>query len=92
MVTESDNKTTEKVAKAAHEAIDKIAASADQVEARIRQTAAEAQSNIQERADRAQRMSEDVITNVQNYVYEHPLASITMAFAAGIVLSRLLRR
>jgi len=92
MVTEPHNKTTDKVTKAAHEAIDKMATSADQVERRIRQTAAEAQVNMRGTTDRAQRMSEDVITDIRQYMYERPVASIVMAFAAGIIFSAILRR
>ncbi len=92
MATESQSHTTDKIAKAAHEAVDKMAASADQVETRVRQSAAEAQSTMREKTDQAQRMSEDAIVNVRNYVHEHPFASLGLAFAAGIVFSALLRR
>lgn len=92
MVTEPPNKATDKVAKAAHEAIDKMAAGADQVESRIRQTAADAQVNVRDTTGRAQRMSEDVVTEVRQYVYERPVASVVMAFAAGIIFSAFLRR
>lgn len=92
MVTESHNKTTDKVVKAAHEAVEKLATGADQLETRIRQSAAEAQSSVREGTGRAQRMSEDMITEVREYVHERPVASIMMAFAAGIIFSALLRR
>jgi ElaB/YqjD/DUF883 family membrane-anchored ribosome-binding protein len=92
MVTGPHNKTTDKVTKAAHEAIDKMATSADQVERRIRQTATDAQVNMRGTTDRAQRMSEDVITDIRQYMYERPVASIVMAFAAGIIFSAILRR
>lgn len=92
MVTESHNKTTDKVVKAAHEAVDKLATGADQLETRIRQTAADAQSSVHDRTGRAQRMSEDVITDVREYVNERPVASIMLAFAAGVIFSALLRR
>lgn len=92
MVTEPQNKTTDKVAKAAHEAIDKMAAGADQMESRIRQGAADAQLNVRGTTDRAQRLSADTVTDVRQYVYERPVASIVMAFAAGIIFSALFRR
>ncbi len=92
MVTESHSRTSDKLAKAAHEAVDKVAAGADQIEDRIRQTAAEVQHSARERADRAQRMSEDTIANVQDYVHAHPMASLGLAFVAGIVFSAFMRR
>jgi ElaB/YqjD/DUF883 family membrane-anchored ribosome-binding protein len=92
MATEPQSRTTDKIAKAAHEAIDKMATGADQVEARVRQTAADAQSSMRERTDKAQRMSEDALANMRDYVHEHPIASLGMAFAAGIIFSALLRR
>lgn len=92
MVTDPQNRTTEKVARAAHEAVDKVAASADEVESRVRQTAADAQITMRERTGRAQRASEDVVTDMREYVFERPVASLAMAFAAGIIFSVLLRR
>ncbi|MBA2493032.1 MAG: DUF883 family protein [Gammaproteobacteria bacterium] len=92
MIQESTNRTTDKVAAAAHEAVDKMAASADQIEERVRHSANRAQDQARDAADRAQRMSEDVVTDVRHYVYEHPVASLGMAFAAGLVFSALLRR
>ncbi len=92
MVTESQSKTTDKVARAAHEAVDKIATTADHLESRIRQTTGDAQYNVRDTADRAQRMSEDLINDVRDYVHERPVASIMMAFAAGIIFSTFLRR
>jgi ElaB/YqjD/DUF883 family membrane-anchored ribosome-binding protein len=92
MIHESTNRTTDKVAAAAHEAVDKMAATADQVEERVRHTANRAQDHARDSAERAQRMSEDVITDVRRYVYEHPVASLGIAFATGVVFSALLRR
>ena len=92
MITELQSKTTDNAARAAHEAVDKIATSADQLESRIRQTAFDVQHNVRDTADRAQRMSEDLITEVREYVHERPVASIMMAFAAGIIFSAFLRR
>jgi ElaB/YqjD/DUF883 family membrane-anchored ribosome-binding protein len=92
MIHESQNRTTDKVAAAAHEAVDKMATSADQIEERLRERAARAQVSARDAADRAQRMSEDVVTDVRHYVHEHPFASLGIAFTAGLVFSALLRR
>jgi ElaB/YqjD/DUF883 family membrane-anchored ribosome-binding protein len=92
MTIETDPRTSERVAKAVQEAIDKIAASADEIEGRIRQTAADAEQNVRARADHAHRVSEDAIANIQKYVHAHPVASLGMAFAAGVVFSAILRR
>ena len=92
MIHESQDRTTDKVAAAAHQAVDKMAESADQIEDRLRERAARAQVRARDTADRAQRMSEDVVTDVRDYVHEHPFASLGIAFAAGLVCSALLRR
>lgn len=92
METESQSRTADKIAKAAHEAAEKIATTADHLESRIRQTTADAQHNVRDTKDRAQRMSEDLINDVRDYVHERPVASIMMAFAAGIIFSTFLRR
>lgn len=92
MEAESQSRTADKIAKSAHEAADKIATTADHLESRIRQTTADAQHNVRDTKDRAQRMSEDLINDVRDYVHERPVASIMMAFAAGIIFSTFLRR
>jgi ElaB/YqjD/DUF883 family membrane-anchored ribosome-binding protein len=91
MVIES-NRTTDKAAEAAHEAVERIAARVDQIEEHLRQTAADARMSLRETAGRAQRASQDVVTDVRHYVFEHPVASLGIAFAAGVVFSALLRR
>jgi len=92
MIQESTNRTTDKAATAAHEAVDKMAATADNIEERVRHSANRAQDQARDTADRAQRISADVITDVRHYVYEHPVASLGISFAAGLVFSALLRR
>ena len=92
MIQESTNRTTDKAAAAAHEAVDKMATTADNIEERVRHSANRAQDQARDTADRAQRISADVITDVRHYVYEHPVASLGISFAAGLVFSALLRR
>jgi ElaB/YqjD/DUF883 family membrane-anchored ribosome-binding protein len=91
MAIESD-RTTDKAAEAAHEAVERMAARVDQIEDHLRQTAADARMSIRETAGKAQRASHDVVTDVRQYVFEHPVATLGIAFAAGVVFSALLRR
>jgi len=85
-------RTTEQLRSAAHETIDRVAQAATGAEQRIRETAAEAA----ERAHRTQAQAGDAIdrgvAELKGYVKTNPIATAGIAFAAGVIVSSLLRR
>ncbi|HUO82182.1 MAG TPA: hypothetical protein VM616_04920 [Gammaproteobacteria bacterium] len=84
--------TTNRATEVAHEAIDRAAASAGPAEDRLRETATEARARLRQSGERLQERSGDLAQQTQRYVDEHPLASLGIAFAAGLVVASLLRR
>lgn len=84
--------TTEKASEAAHVAVDKVAEKAAVAETRLRQTVNSGAEQLQEKKEEAKQGTEDVIAQVRGYTQENPLAAAGIAFAAGLIVSRLLRQ
>lgn len=76
---------TKKVTDAADEAIDKVADKAAEVEEKVREKADEARDKVEQQAV-------ELSAAVCHYVNEKPIASLGIAFVAGLVASSLLRR
>ncbi len=81
METTVEPTTTERAAKAAHDAIDRMAARGGIAELRARR----ASMKVAEQ-------SREVRHNMNDYVNQHPVASLAMAAAAGFIVRALLRR
>ena len=79
--TVKSHPATERVAQAAHEAVDRASGPAGRAEERLRESASNAQACGQEMTGK-----------VTDYVRSHPLTSIGIAAAAGLVIGALLRR
>ena len=73
--------TTDKVSKSAHEAFDKIASATSQ--------AAEA---LGEKGEQLKHAEQQLMKNCRSYVRDNPITSLSIAVAAGFLLSRLLSR
>lgn len=84
--------TSQKVALSAHDTIDRAADVAARAEQSVRESAAMADERVRETANRALDEGAAGVKRARDYVGEHPLASVGIAFAAGIVAAALLRR
>jgi ElaB/YqjD/DUF883 family membrane-anchored ribosome-binding protein len=84
--------TTSRAAKAAHNVIDETAAKAEPVELQIREKAAVAGEKAEATQEKAREQLDQSLAKAERFVKEKPLASAGIAFAAGIVVSALLRR
>jgi ElaB/YqjD/DUF883 family membrane-anchored ribosome-binding protein len=84
--------TTSRAAKAAHNVIDETAAKAEPVELQIREKAAVAGEKAEATQEKAREQLDHSLAKAERIVKEKPLASAGIAFAAGIVVSALLRR
>ncbi len=83
---------TQKAASAAHEAVDRAAESAGKAEERLREAAAAGEQRLRETGEEARVMAERAMDHVREYTKENPLAAAGIAFAAGVIFSRLLSR
>ncbi len=83
---------SERATSAAHEAVDQIGAQAAKAEEHLRTKAEDVRRRSGEMRDRARFMGEDAKVATTDYVRERPLASLAMAFGAGILFSILTRR
>lgn len=83
---------TQRVAERAHQTIDRAAEVASEAEETVRGTAARAAEKLKVSEERAAETLEDGVERVRTYVERNPLTSAGIAFAAGLVVSVLLRR
>ena len=83
--------TTEKVRVKAHEAVDSAASRVEDVERRIREEAAEAQVKLAETKEVATEQFENSLAQMESFIRKRPMTAAGIAFAAGILVSRLVR-
>jgi ElaB/YqjD/DUF883 family membrane-anchored ribosome-binding protein len=83
---------SERATHAAHETIDRVGERAARVEEQVRDTAAQAADRARELRDQASEKLQDQLEGVSLYIRKHPLQSAAIAFAAGVLVSSLLRR
>jgi ElaB/YqjD/DUF883 family membrane-anchored ribosome-binding protein len=76
----------------AHETVDRVAESANQAEQEVRDAAARTAKKAKQAQEQALDAAEDGMQKVRSYVEQNPLASAGIAFAAGLILSSLVRR
>ena len=87
-----ESPATESAKRYAHDAVDSVAESAAQAERKIREFGATAEEQVRDRAQAARAQADDTVERVRRYAEEKPLAAAGIAFAAGLLLSRLLSR
>ena len=61
-------------------------------EERLREAAAAGEQRLRETGEEARIVAERTMDHVREYTKENPLAAAGIAFAAGVILSRLLSR
>lgn len=83
--------TTEKARVRAHDAVDSTADRAENVERKIREEAAQAQVKLAEKKESAAEQFEDSISRLESFIRKRPMTAAGIAFAAGILASRLTR-
>jgi ElaB/YqjD/DUF883 family membrane-anchored ribosome-binding protein len=73
--------TLDKISDSAHEAFDKVASATSQ--------AAEA---LGEKGEQLKKTEQQLMKNCRGYISDNPITSVSIAVAAGFLLSRLLSR
>jgi ElaB/YqjD/DUF883 family membrane-anchored ribosome-binding protein len=84
--------TTDTVTDAAHGAVERAADSVGKAEERIREKAASSERQLRESSAEARASTERAIDHLRQYTQDNPLTAAAIAFAAGLVVSRILSR
>jgi len=74
-------KTIDKASRSAHEAYDKIA-----------NATSNAAETLGEKGEQLQKAEQQLMKNCRGYISDNPITSVSIAVAAGFLLSRLLSR
>lgn len=85
-------RATEQVASAAHGAVDRAAETAARAEERLREAAAAGEQQLREKGEEVRVTAERALDHVRQYTRDNPFAAAGIAFAAGMILSRLMSR
>ena len=88
----ADSRTSDRLASMAHDTIDKVAETAAHAEKQARDAASRAAEKAREAESQVRAAADQSIKGVRSYVEQNPFASAGIAFAAGVILSSLLRR
>jgi ElaB/YqjD/DUF883 family membrane-anchored ribosome-binding protein len=80
----------DRMVQSAHEAVDRFAEKAAPALEKIRTTMGSATEKLPMSKDELSAMQEEWVSSLRDTVREHPIASLAVAAAAGIVISRML--
>jgi ElaB/YqjD/DUF883 family membrane-anchored ribosome-binding protein len=89
---EPGNPTTDRIAGMAHDGIDQVARTANHAEHSIRDVAAKTSEAAKHTQEQAAATANESLRKLRLYVEENPLTTAGIAFAAGVLLSSLVRR
>jgi ElaB/YqjD/DUF883 family membrane-anchored ribosome-binding protein len=88
----NEQQAVDKGAAKAHESVDRGAEHARSAMGAAKDYYSEADRKLRERAEEGRRKGQDFLENVEDYVRDHPLTAIGLAFAVGTLLPMLRRR
>jgi ElaB/YqjD/DUF883 family membrane-anchored ribosome-binding protein len=84
--------TTDHLASLAPEAIDRVTPTASRIETELNGAAASTAEEVRHLEEQALDKARNGLQNAQAYIEKNPLMSAGIAFAAGAILSMLIRR
>lgn len=87
--TKTVRDTVDRAAQTAHETIDRVAAKATPAIEQLQTAASSAAQVIQDKAAALGELEEALLVSARNCVREHPLTSVLVAVAAGVLVSRI---
>ena len=90
--TDHANPTMDRLASTQQETIDRIADDANDVRRKMHGVAASAAVTARRAQDRLVNTARQNLRKTRSYLRRYPLATVGVAFAAGALLSRLIRR
>lgn len=77
-------------ASAAHDTVERVAERAHEVVDRAKDAASRTADNLSSRSGQMGEMTDEWVETARSYMQQHPVATITMAVAAGFLLSKIL--
>uniref|UniRef100_UPI004047E0BC DUF883 domain-containing protein n=1 Tax=Rheinheimera sp. TaxID=1869214 RepID=UPI004047E0BC len=83
---------TEKASEATHHAVDAVAAKAANAEDTLRKTAASSQETLAHKQEEIKQQLQSGYSRSREFAAQNPVAAAGIAFAAGMLVSTLLRR
>jgi ElaB/YqjD/DUF883 family membrane-anchored ribosome-binding protein len=83
---------TEKATQAAHQAVDAMAVKASAAEDTLRKTAASSQETLAHKQEEIKQQLQSSYSKTRELAAQNPLAAAGIAFAAGMLVTALLRR
>jgi ElaB/YqjD/DUF883 family membrane-anchored ribosome-binding protein len=83
---------TAKASEAAHHAVDAVAAKAANAEDSLRKTAASSQETLAHKQEEIKQQLQSSYSKTRELAAQNPLATAGIAFAAGMLVTALLRR
>jgi len=86
------NSTSDRLASMAHETIDRVTPKVNRAEHEVRGAAAKAADGAKVLQQNAVKATEENLRKVRSFIESNPLATTVIAFAAGALLSTLVRR
>jgi len=86
----SADKSIERVAQGAHDTVDRVASSAAPAVEKLRTGANQAAEMLRSQADTLNQMQKEWVDDARTCVRDHPLASVAVAVAAGMLLAKLM--
>ena len=89
---EFGSSTTDRLASMAHETIDRVTPKANRAEHEVRGAATKAADSAKLLQEHAVEAAEDNLRKLRSYAGSNPLIAAGIAFAAGALLSALIRR
>jgi ElaB/YqjD/DUF883 family membrane-anchored ribosome-binding protein len=84
--------TTAKASEVTHHAVDAVAVKAAAAEDTLRKTATHSQEALAHKQEEIKQQLQSSYSKTRELAAQHPLATAGIAFAAGVVLTALLRR
>ena len=87
----TDSELVSRATQSVHETVDRIAEKAAPVVQKLESSVAQASESAHDQINRARELGDEWTDHLRGTVREHPLASLMVALAAGVLLSRLSR-
>ena len=90
--TELGNSTTDRLASIAHETVDRITPKVNRAEHEVRDAATKVVDRAKVLQEQTLESAQDNVRKVRSYAASNPLVTAAVAFAAGVLLSAVVRR
>ncbi len=92
ITTDSGVSSTDRLASMAHDTIDRVTPRISRAEQEVRSAAAKTADGAKNLQAQAVQATEEGLANARSYIEKNPLTTAAIAFAAGALLSTLVRR